>query len=120
MSNSRGKAGPKSAQDILREQQELLIRECKPTDEVDKAIQNTLTEEPRMTWAGVELAQEVLPRLKKAGLTDDQTAKIKCACLAAAKDLAAYTGDDKKDKQGRAAVQKSLRWAIDNVILTPE
>jgi hypothetical protein len=31
-----------------------------------------------------------------------------------------YTGDDKKDKQGRTTVEKSLKWAIDNVILTAE
>lgn len=181
----RAKAGPKSAQDILQEQQELMLRECKLSDEqqktikekfklkqealetwekanaekqktaeeaaktarqgtdadakkkaasdlkelaanraqataeADKAILAVLTDEQRMTWAGVELAQTTLPRYKKANLTDDQTAKVKSACLAAAKDLAGFSGDDKKAKQGRTTVQKSLQWAIDNVILTP-
>lgn len=182
----RAKAGPKSAQETLLEQQELLLRECKLTDEqqktikekfklrqdaleawektnadkvktaedaaktarqgtdanakkqaaatlkelatsrtqamaeADKAILDALTEEQRMTWAGVQLAQTTLPRYKKANLTDDQTAKVKSACLAAAKDLAGFTGDDKKAKQGKTTIQKSLQWAIDNVILTSE
>jgi hypothetical protein len=179
-------AAQKSASEIVQEQQDLLFRECKPTDaqqttikeklklkqealekwekdnadklkaaeeaakaarqgtdasakkqaadtlkglttsrtqvidQTDKPILDALTEEQRLTWAGVQMAQTMLPRFKKANLTDEQTAKIKSACLAAAKDLASYTGDDKKDKQGRTTIQKSLQWAIDNVILTAE
>jgi hypothetical protein len=172
-------AAQKSVSEIVQEQQDLLLRECKPTDaqqatikeklklkqdalenwekanadkvkaageaakaarqgtdvsaqkqaadtlkgliaEADKPILDALTEEQRLTWAGVQMAQTMLPRFKKANLTDEQTAKIKAACLAAAKDLASYTGDDKKDKQGRTTIQKSLQWAIDNVILTAE
>ncbi|MCX7047752.1 MAG: hypothetical protein NTX50_19980 [Candidatus Sumerlaeota bacterium] len=178
--------GPKSAQETLQEQQELIIRECKLTDEqqkaikekfklkmealetwekanaeklkaadeaaktarqgtdeaakkkaasdlkdlttartqataeADKAILAALTEEQQVIWAGVQLAQTTLPRYKKANLTDDQTAKVKSACLIAAKDLAASAGDDKKAKQGRSTIEKSLKWAIDNVILTAE
>jgi hypothetical protein len=66
------------------------------------------------------MAQTLLPRYKKANLTDDQTAKVRASCIIAAKDLATFAGDDRKDKQGRATVQKCLKWAIDNVILTPE
>ena len=179
-------AAQKSASEIVQEQQDLLFRECKPTDaqqttikeklklkqetlenwekanadkvkaageaakaarqgtdaaaqkqaadtlkglttsrtqvivQADKPILDALTEEQRLTWAGVQMAQTMLPRFKKAKLADEQTTKIKAACLAAAKDLASYTGDDKKDKQGRTTIQKSLQWAIDNVILTAE
>ena len=179
-------AAQKSASEIVQEQQDLLLRECKPTDaqqttikeklklkqetlenwekanadkvkaageaakaarqgtdaaaqkqaadtlkglttsrtqvivQADKPILDALTEEQRLTWAGVQMAQTMLPRFKKAKLADEQTTKIKAACLAAAKDLASYTGDDKKAKQGRTTIQKSLQWAIDNVILTAE
>jgi hypothetical protein len=182
----RAKASPKSAQETVLEQQELVIRECKLNDEqqktikekfklklealetwekanaekvkaaeeaaktarqgsdasakkkaagdlkeleanrnqataeTDKAILEVLSDEQKLIWAGVELAQATLPRYKKANLTDEQTVKIKAACLVAAKDLAACTGDDKKAKQGKTTVQKSLIWAIDNVILTAE
>ena len=90
------------------------------TAEADKAILDVLSDANKMIWAGVELAQTTLLRYNKAKLTSEQTAKIKSACLIAAKDLAAFTGDDKKSKLGKATVQKSLTWAIDNVILTPE
>lgn len=182
----RAKTSPKSAQDTVMEQQELVIRECKLNDEqqktikekfqlklealetwekanaekvkaageaaktarqgadaaakkkaagdlkeleanrtqataeADKAILAVLSDEQKLTWAGVELAQATLPHYKKANLTDEQTAKIKAACLVAAKDLAACSGDDKRAKQGKTTVQKSLSWAIDNVILTAE
>jgi len=182
----RGKAGPKSAQETLMAQQDLMIAECKLTDdqqktikekfklklealeawqkanadklkaaeeaaktarqgtdasakkkatgelkaledarkqataEADKAILDVLSDEKKMVWAGVELAQTTLSHHKKANLTDEQTTKIKAACLIAAKDLAAFSSDDKKSKQGKTTVQKSLSWAIENVILTPE
>ena len=182
----RGKAGPKTAQDLVLEQQDLMVRECKLSDdqqkavaekfklkltalaawekdnaekvkaaeeaakaarqgtdkyakktasdnlkgleagrtqataEADKAILDVLTAEQKDAWAGTQLAQTLLPRYKKANLTDDQTAKIKSACAIAARELAELSGDDKKTKQGRSTVEKSLKWAIDNVILTPE
>ena len=88
--------------------------------EADKAILAILSAEQQIVWAGVQMAEATLPRYKKANLTEDQAAKVKGCCMIAAKDLAAYSGDDKKDKQGRSTVQKCLKWAIDNVILTPE
>lgn len=88
--------------------------------EADKAILAVLSEQQKVQWAGVELAQATLPRYNRANLTDEQAAKVRSACAIAAEDLAGLTGDDKKAKQGRVTVQKSLKWAIDNVILTPE
>lgn len=182
----KGKAGPKTTQDLIREEQALLISGCPLSDDqqkavkesfqkkldavaawekanadklkaaedaakaarqgsdasakktaasnvkalvdarnaatadADKAILGALNDEQRTTWAGLQLAQTTLPRYKKANLSDDQTAKIKSACAIAAKDLTEFSGDDKKSKQGRTTVQKSLKWAIDNVVLTPD
>ncbi|MGA2498946.1 MAG: hypothetical protein ABSH20_14485 [Tepidisphaeraceae bacterium] len=110
-------AAKKTANDNLKA---LMDERAQATAEADKAILAVLTEPQKATWAGAELAQTTLPRYKKANLTDEQTAKIKAACAIAAKDLAGFTGDDRKDKQGRTTVQKCLKWAIDNVILTPE
>lgn len=107
----------KKAADALKE---LTTSRTQVIAEADKAIIGALNDEQKLTWAGVQMAQTMLPRFKKANLSDEQTAKIKAACLIAAKDLASYTGDDKKDKQGRTTIQKSLQWAIDNVILTAE
>jgi Spy/CpxP family protein refolding chaperone len=90
------------------------------TAEADKAILAVLSPEQQAAWAGFQLAESMLPRYKKANLGADQSAKVKACCVIAAKDLAGFTGDDRKDKQGRSTVQKCLKWAIDNVILTPE
>lgn len=182
----KARGGPKTAQDIVMEQQELMIRECglgdeqqkalkdkfkaklealaawekantekvaaageaaraarqgsdanakktaagnlkeleasraQATAEADKAILDVLSAEQKLTWAGAHLAQTTLPRYKKANLGDDQATKIRSACVIAARDLAEFTGDDKKSKQGRTTVQKCLKWAVDNVILTPD
>ncbi|HLX65177.1 MAG TPA: hypothetical protein VKX17_28170 [Planctomycetota bacterium] len=88
--------------------------------DADKAILAALTDDQKSMWAGAQLTEATLAKYKKSNLTDDQTAKIKSACQVAAKELGAFTGDDRKDKQGRAEVQKCLKWAIDNVILATE
>ncbi len=98
----------------------LEVARAQATEAADKAILEVLSDEKKALWAGVELAQTTLSHYKRANLTDEQTAKIKAACAIAAKDLAAYSGDDKKSKQGKSGVHTSLNWAIDNVILTPE
>jgi Spy/CpxP family protein refolding chaperone len=99
---------------------ELEAKRSQATAEADKAIQEVLSAEQKLTWASVQLAQTTLARYKRANLTDEQTAKVKSACQIATQDLAAVAGEDRKAKQARATVQKSLKWAIDNVILTPE
>lgn len=182
----KGKEGPKTALEMVSEQQELMTRECKLSDEqtktvqekfklkaealtswekanadklkaaeeaaatarkgtdaaakraaaesrkeletsrteataaADQAILGVLTDAQKEIWAGVELARTTLPRYQRMDLTEDQTAAIKSACTIAARDLAAFSGDDKKAKQGRTTLQKSLQWAIDNVILTAD
>lgn len=90
------------------------------TAETTKAVLAALTDEQKIAWAGVELAQATLKRFQKATLNEEQVAKVKSASALAAKDLAGYPGDDKKDKQGRATINKALLWAVENVILTPE
>ena len=107
----------KSAAGTLKE---LTANRDLATAEADRAIEAILTEEQRASWAGAQMAQSTLRRLQRANLTAEQTEKIKSACVAAARDLAAFEGEDKKAKKGRTAVQKSLQWAIQNVVLTAE
>lgn len=90
------------------------------TAEIDKAILEVLSAEQQVVWAGFQLALVTLPRYKKANLSEEQAAKVKACCMLAAKDMAASAGDDRKEKRERATVQKCLKWAIDNAILTPE
>ena len=97
----------------------LLSEREQATAEADKAILAILSDDQKVSLSGAQLAQTTLQKYRKTNLTDEQTAKIKAACRIAAKDMASFTGDDRKDKQGRATVQKCLVWAIDNVILAP-
>mgnify|MGYP000070728799 CR=1 FL=1 len=110
-------AAKKKAAADLKEWQS---KRAQATAAADKAIQEVLSEEQRIAWAGFELGQTTLARYKRANLTEEQTAKIKAACQSAARDLAAVQGDDKKAKQAQSTLQKGLKWAIDNVILTPD
>lgn len=88
--------------------------------EAEQAILEVLTDEQKKQWHGARLAQTTLARYKKDNLTDEQITKIKSACGIAANELSALTGEDKKEKQERSTVEKCLKWAIENVILTPE
>ncbi|MBM4016766.1 MAG: hypothetical protein FJ288_00310 [Planctomycetes bacterium] len=88
--------------------------------EAEAAILAALTPEQKIAWEGVKLFQATVGRMRKVALTEEQTAKIKIACAAAAKDLAAVQGDDRKAKQERSEVPRRLKWAIEQVILTPE
>lgn len=92
----------------------------KATAEADTAILGLLTPAQQATWAGYKLYQTVSARLRKANVTDEQTAKIKAACAEAAKELAANEGDDKKAKKERTDINGKLKWAVEVVILTPE
>jgi hypothetical protein len=110
-------AAKKKANDDVKA---LMQDRVQATSETDKAILEVLTAEQQIVWAGFQMAETTLPRYKKASLTDDQTAKVKACCMIAAKDMAAFSGDDRKGKREQATVQKCLKWAIDNVILTPD
>ena len=110
-------AAKRKASDDLKP---LLQDRAQVTAEADKAIVAVLSPEQQIMWAGFQLAQSMLPHYRKANLTEEQAAKLIASCMIAAKDMAAFTGDERKDKQGRTTVQKCLKWAVDNVILTPE
>ena len=84
------------------------------------AILAVLTEEQKIEWEAAKLFKTTVARLKKIALTEEQTAKIKAVCKAAAAELAGLKDDDKKAKQARAAVPAKVKFAIEEVILTPE
>jgi Spy/CpxP family protein refolding chaperone len=88
--------------------------------QADAAIVAVLTPEQKAVWDGEKLYQSTINRYKKANPTEDQIAKIKSVCKAAAAELAALTDDDKKAKQARAAVPGKVKFAIEEVILTPD
>jgi Spy/CpxP family protein refolding chaperone len=88
--------------------------------QADAAILAALTPEQKADWEGVKLYQTTIGRYKKANPTEEQQAKIKAVCKAAAAELAGLSADDKKSKTARAAAPGKVKFAIDEVILTPE
>ncbi len=92
------------------------------TADADAAMLTVLTAEQKAKWQAFLLYQNVMKRFRKVELTDEQTAKVKAACGAAWKELSAVEGDadDKAAKKVKSAIDGKLRWAIENVILTPE
>jgi Spy/CpxP family protein refolding chaperone len=88
--------------------------------QADAAILAVLTEEQKLEWEAAKLFKTTVARLRKAALTEEQTAKIKAVCKAAAAELAGLKDDDKKAKQARAAVPSKIKFAVEEAILTPD
>jgi Spy/CpxP family protein refolding chaperone len=88
--------------------------------QADAAILAVLTPEQKADWDAARLYQTTIARYKKTNPTEEQQAKIKAVCKAAAAELAGLKDDDKKTKQARAAVPGKLKFAIEEAILTPE
>jgi Spy/CpxP family protein refolding chaperone len=84
--------------------------------EARAAIIEALSPEQKATWEGYLLYKTIAARYRRAELAEEQFARIKAACVVAAKDLG-EAGDDGKAKK---AVTDKLRWGIDVFVLTPE
>ena len=94
---------------LAAEQQALLAK-------LDAAVTAVLTPEQQAKWKATAFYLSVAGPLKKAELTEQQTAKIKALCEPAQKKIAAL---DSKDRKGRNAAMKELRTAV-MAVLTPE
>jgi hypothetical protein len=90
------------------------------TYETECAIAKLLDAEQQSTWAGAQLAVVLMPKYGRAKPADEQWNKIKEACRAAGREIAPAVGDEKKEHAARANVERYVRWAIENLILTPD
>ncbi len=84
------------------------------------AIYAVLTAEQKAKWQAFQTYRTLMRRYKRLNPTEAQTAKIREAAAAAAKDLGAAAGDDKESRKKRAEADKSLRKTIEETILTAE
>ncbi len=84
--------------------------------ETTKAILAVLTDEQKAVWKSYELYLATSSRYRKAGLTEDQQAKIRAVCAIVQKEID-EAGDDSKAVRELA---NRLRWGIEVFILTPE
>ena len=99
---------------------ELQAARAAATADAAAAVMAILTPEQKAAWEGLQLYKTVITRYRAVDLTEDQQAKIKAACIAAAAELAASEGDEKAAKKAKGSVNDKLKWAIEVVILTPE
>ncbi len=83
------------------------------------AILAVLTPEQKVKWQAFQMYRTLMRRYKRLNPTEAQTAKIREAAAAAAKDLG-VAGDDKESRKKRAEADKNLRKTIEETILTPE
>ena len=97
---------------------------AKASSQIDAEILAILTADQKRTWEGALFCQTTLAKYKKTNLTEDQTAKVKVASMAAGKQLSDATatagGDDRAIKKAKGDIEGKLKWAIDTLILTPE
>jgi len=121
---AKAKGGDSTARKSAAEaRKELQAGRDQATAEATAAILAVLTDEQKKTWDGLKLYQTLAARYKKVSLTEEQQAKAKAVCVLAAQELKAAEAEDaasgKRGKKG-ASVADKLKWAVENVILTPE
>jgi Spy/CpxP family protein refolding chaperone len=90
------------------------------TAQADAAMLAVLTPEQQAAWKGYKLFETVSAKYRKANPTEEELAKIKSLCAAAAQQMGEPNSGDKKAKKGSADVEGKLRWAIEEAVLTPE
>jgi len=77
-------------------------------------IMDILTDEQKAEWAGYTIYRLVIPRFRKAELTDEQDKKVRALCTAKAKDIPA------EDAKARAEALAALVASIIESVLTDE
>jgi len=114
-------AAKKKANDDMKT---LLADQARAAAEADAAILAILTPEQKQAWEGILLYQTTAKRYAKTKPTEEQSGRIKAACVIAAHEMsqarAKAPGDDRAEKKAKGDLEGKLRWAIENVILTPE
>jgi len=83
------------------------------------AVVALLTPKQKSSWDTYQLYKSTVARYRKAELTEEQLAKVKIACAAAAKEIGEIDDSEAKPKRILNAINKKLRWAIDVLVLTP-
>ncbi|MBC8374253.1 MAG: hypothetical protein ISS69_00990 [Phycisphaerae bacterium] len=83
------------------------------------AVMAVLTPKQKTDWDTYQLYKSTIARYRKAELTEEQLARVKLACAAAAKEIGELDDSDSKYKKVAGQINKQLRWAIDVLVLTP-
>ena len=97
-----------------RQSKALRAEEVKLRGAAIAAAKAILTPAQKQQWAGFIVYRDVMRRIKRAGLTDEQDKKVREMCNAKAKDIPA------DDKRARGKALKGLTATIIEAVLTPE
>ena len=91
------------------------------TYEIECAIANVLDAERKITWAGAQLAFSLMPKYGRVHPANRRTVDQNQGGLPrGGKRNQRQSRRRKKERDARNNVEKYVRWAIENVILTPE
>ena len=91
----------------IRESHAKVEQACK------QRIMDVLTDEQKSRWAAFNIERQVLRRLSKAELTDDQKKQVKDLCAEAAKSI-----ESAKDNKAKSAAERKLMTDVQEKVLT--
>ena len=99
---------------IVEQFKALRTEEVEDRDDTMAAVTRLLTPEQKQRWAGFNVYRQIMPRFKRAQLTDEQDKKVRDMCNAKGTDILA------KDAKARAEAYEALAAAITESVLTAE
>jgi len=117
--DARGKQDAEAKKTTGAKLRELKTARREAGAQTTAAVMALLTPKQKSAWDTYQLYKSTIARYRKAELTEEQLAKVRIACAAAAKEIGEIDENQSKPKRISNAVNKKLRWAIDVLVLTP-
>lgn len=117
--DARGKQDAEARKTTGAQLRELRTARQESGAQATAAVMTVLTPKQKTAWDTYQLYKSTIARYRKAELTEEQLAKVKIACAAAAKEIGEIDENESKPKKIVGEVNKKLRWAIDVLVLTP-
>ena len=117
--DARGKQDAEARKTTGAQLRELKTARQESAAQTTTAILAVLTPKQKAAWDTYQLYKSTIARYRKAELTEEQLAKVRIACAAAAKELGEIDENESKPKRITNQINQKLRWAIDVLVLTP-
>lgn len=114
---AKDEARIKAANDKLKE---LRAKAPNVKDEEQKAVRAALSPEQLQAWEGYNMCNGMLGRFRKAEMKEDQKAKCRELCNAAAKDVLALTGEPKVVDKAKGEIVAKVAKSIEETVLSAE
>ena len=117
--DARGKQDAEARKTAGAKLRELKTARREAGAQTTAAVLALLTPKQKSALDTYQLYKSTVARYRKAELTEEQLAKVKIACAAAAKEIGEIDESEAKPRRILNAVNKKLQWAIDVLVLTP-